>query len=657
MKNKFNKADIACIFTNKSVCAVAKKVMEEEKRPYAVHFAPMEDAVKVAQQEINKGIRIIISRGGVASKLQSTLKVPIINVRYTFVDFALSIQEARKLSDKIAIVSYGIGIEYAERFREFFDADIRMVQVNSPANMLDCIKKLKKEGVQVIVGGYSSTEIARKLGLQAVTLGCNKHSMLDAITDAEHLLAINNEQETKQQIISAVLSVVRTGILILDRQGKITSMNKIAQAILKKTTPESLGKPYNEIFPHPEIVEPTLSGISCDQKIITHENQYLVASSSPIHIHSNKNVGAVIEIQNQQDVQNAERKLRSKLLQNGFVAKHTFDDILGISTSLRAVKEKAKLYASVGSTILLYGESGTGKEIFAQSIHNGSPRRGYPFVTVNCAALPEDLLESILFGYDKGTFTGAQKEGKAGLFELAHQGTIFLDEIGEMPLSLQPKLLRVIQEKEVVRLGGAKVTPVDVRILAATNKNLLNEVKEGHFRSDLYYRLCVLPLTIPPLRERKEDIGLLTNRFIQYYSGKYRKSVTQISPEAFRLLSEQNFPGNVRELSNIVERAVVLCQGKEIDRKLIWDVLNLGFDTSTAIAANAEKKESLTEKSPISFSSILPTTSIHKRKKEQEKEAILQALRECEYHKGEAAELLGISRATLWRKMKNYHIE
>lgn len=258
------------------------------------------------------------------------------------------------------------------------------------------------------------------------------------------------------------------------------------------------------------------------------------------------------------------QEVRENHISSSSLSPLSFGDILGQDPAFLAAKELAKRVAASSSTVLIRGESGTGKEMFARAIHNASPRAEHPFVAVNCASIPESLLESELFGYEGGAFTGARKGGKVGKFELAQGGTLFLDEIGDLPLHLQPKLLRVLQERRVERVGGTEPIPIDVRIIAATNQDLENLIASRSFRSDLYYRLNVIPLTIPPLRERDGDILFLARFFVSKYCRLLERPLLDLSPEATRLLSMHSWPGNVRELENTVEYAVNMATGPVI---------------------------------------------------------------------------------------------
>ena len=623
---------IVSIFTNQLAYEVAKKVSEEQGYPYPVYFTPLENAINFAKEMIQSGAETIISRGGVATVLQQNVDVPVISIKYSFSDFAISIEKARKISNKIAIVSYGTGIAYAQRILPFFDAKITMAQVKNAADMEETLRELQKSGIEVIIGGHSSTTAAQKLGMHTVYMSANRYDFIEAVENAQKNLAMYYEQKSRLQTITAVLNSATTAMLVIDNHGQITNMNGKAQDVLGVTEENAVGKPYRKVFPDSRIVEETLRGHEVREKIIQYNMNYLVVSSNPILLDGNI-IGAVLNIQVGKEIQSIENKLRIKTVSSGYVARSEFSDILGTSAAICTIKERASVYAQVDSTIMLYGESGVGKELFAQSIHNDSKRRNYPFVAVNCAALPESLLESELFGYEKGAFTGARAEGKEGIFEMAHRGTIFLDEIGEMPLTLQSRLLRVLQEKEVTRIGGSRVLPIDVRILAATNRDLHEEVKKGNFRNDLYYRLCVLVLTIPPLRRRKEDIQSLATAFAERFSRKYEREFRGFCEDGIDALCQLNFPGNVRELSNLVERMVILSRNGMLGRDVLEEALSeeFAYEPITQAAARQDSDE-------------------------LERQRILRILNECGGQKEEAARLLGMSRTTLWRKLKRFQL-
>ncbi len=313
--------------------------------------------------------------------------------------------------------------------------------------------------------------------------------------------------------------------------------------------------------------------------------------------------------------------------------KSEFDMVVGKSKAMEKVLDMVKRISSSDSTVLITGESGTGKELLAREIHNHCPRKKAPFVVVDCGALVETLFESELFGHVKGSFTGAH-ETKHGRFEVANGGTIFLDEISGIGLNIQAKLLRVIQEREVTRVGSTKLLKVDVRILAATNENLADLVRKGKFREELFYRLSVVPVHLPPLRERKEDIPLLVEHFLQKYNRRAKKKINSISPKVEKALMEYNWPGNIRELENTIERAVVLSEGNEIE---LEDLIYHGISTTTSL--------------------FHPVRGKYHALDNIEKEYIRTVLLTQQGNKSKTAKILGIDRKTLLAKIKKYKIQ
>jgi DNA-binding NtrC family response regulator len=327
------------------------------------------------------------------------------------------------------------------------------------------------------------------------------------------------------------------------------------------------------------------------------------------------------------------------LLKQQLRKKYQFDNFIGDSKPIQKVFELIERVADTDSTVLITGESGTGKELIAKAIHYNSYRRDKPMIVINCGAIPEELLESELFGHEKGAFTGAHKM-RVGRFEMANGGTIFLDEIGDMSPNLQVKLLRVLQEQKFERVGGTRTLEIDVRIIAATNKNLINAVNKGKFRQDLYYRLNVIPMKVPPLRMRKSDIPLLVEFFVAKFNKQKQKHIVGFTQEAMNALMEYSWPGNVRELENLVERLVILASSDKIDLD----------DVPDSIKGKGEKVESIEVKIPkdgIVFEHAV---------EEYEKKLILQALSETNWVKTKAAKLLNINRTTLIEKMKKKNL-
>lgn len=343
-----------------------------------------------------------------------------------------------------------------------------------------------------------------------------------------------------------LLNVIDEGIIATDVNGIIFALNKKASEIFKLNS-KNIGMNVVSVIRHSSIKKAIEKKILIDQELININSNYISFQIVPVKT-AGDITGFLIIANIFEEKEKSQHKLRTQLLSKGHKARYTFESIIGVSDIIEDTKNMAKRMAKSNSSILITGESGVGKELFAQAIHNASTRKNYQFVAINCAAIPNNLLESELFGYEEGAFTGAKKGGKMGMFEIAHNGTLFLDEIGEMPLQLQSRLLRVIQEREVMRIGGENIIHVNIRIIAATNKNLKQLVKEGKFRSDLYYRLNVLPLAIPPLRERGNDVLVLFEHIRNQIGATYK-----LSDKSKNFLLRYNWEGNLRELRNCIE--------------------------------------------------------------------------------------------------------
>lgn len=376
-----------------------------------------------------------------------------------------------------------------------------------------------------------------------------------------HILGKVNRFESELEMM---LKLIDGGVVGINVDGKVFTYNDNARKIFGYKKEDILNKAGIDLFSEIPFKEVIQSRVPEKDRLVNVRGYDIIVSVEPV-IHSGKLYGAVAISRKFSEVEMKQHKLRSQLIGKGYKAKYRLDDIIGESESIRKCKNAAKKMANSNSTVLIIGESGTGKELFAQGIHNASSRSEYQFVAVNCGSIPESLLESELFGYEEGAFSGARKGGKPGLFELAHKGTLFLDEIGEMPLNLQTKLLRVLQEREVMRIGGDRLIKVDVRLIAATNRVLSDMVEHGKFREDLFYRINVLMLNVPPLNSRKGDIKILVDKFRDEFGSKF-----ELTYDAEKELIEHKWKGNVRELRNCIEHIV------HLETKLV-DVDDLPF--------------------------------------------------------------------------------
>ena len=424
----------------------------------------------------------------------------------------------------------------------------------------DYVPKTAKEIINIgnsLLDFNTIIDIGMKFDLMSLL---NKQNIANSYKEVETanfgLAEIFSLTNSRQSQLDVLLEVIDDGVIGIDPEGKVFIYNDNAKNIVGLENSEVISKNGLELFPLIPFKDALEKSESAEERIVKINDYDVVVSVSPL-VHSERLYGAIAILKKYSDTEKKQHQLRKQLIGKGHKAKYHFSDIIGNSDSIKKCKDIAKRMAKSNSSILITGETGTGKELFAQAIHNYSPRKDYQFVAVNCGAFPESLLESELFGYEEGAFTGARKGGKPGLFELAHNGTIFLDEITEMPMNLQVKLLRVLQEREIVRVGGDRIINVDIRVIAATNKNIREMVNRGEFRKDLYYRLNVLPLNIPPLVERKGDILYIFNKLKKEFNNDFT-----LTEKAKEMLLNYSWDGNVRELRNYVEYFVNL--GKKV---------------------------------------------------------------------------------------------
>ncbi|MBU4567250.1 MAG: sigma 54-interacting transcriptional regulator [Desulfarculus sp.] len=460
------------------------------------------------------------------------------------------------------------------------------------------------------------------------------------------------DQESRERELTRLREAVRMyelifnsihhGAMVTDSQGNITHFNKPYGQFLGLDTEEYIGRHCTESVENTRmhiVAQTGKAEINFPQKI---KGQSMVVQRIPIRQDGKliavygqvmfKDVRDVGKLAKKLSLLESKVKLYEQELINLRSTRYTFKSIIGRGGAMRGLKKEALKAAANDLPVLITGESGTGKELFAQAIHQGSPRKMHPFVRINCATIPRDLLESELFGYEKGAFTGAGAGGKPGKFELAHRGTLFLDEIGDLPLEMQPKLLRVLEEKEFERVGGTAPVRSDFRVVAATNQNLEEMIAGRAFRSDLFYRLNVIPLRIPPLRERRGDILEIARHLLGQMAGEMALAGIDLDPEAQRVLRSFAWPGNVRELSNVLERAV----------------FNLEGDTIRASHLPLYLHREAGEKPEQGGATIKSAQA------QAEQDAIRIALKEVGYNKALAARRLGIHRTLLYKKMKKY---
>lgn len=584
-------------------------------------------AIPLVEQYIAQGIEIVAARPVTATVIkQANLGINVIKIPITSFDIIRAINEAKMQGKKIAVVAHSemvLGIEF---LANELNVEIRHYSTKSGQNYEEPILEAIANGAEVILGGVLAVTIAKRYNIPCSLIKIGNESILQAAQEAVQIqLALENES-AKRGFLNTILDHTNQGIITIDKDHKITAFNPIAERLIKINKTNAMGQSIKKILPQISLLQSAEKKETVATSIVEIGGNKTMVNSVPIVI-NRKSFGAVISLQEAQQIQQMEAMIRKEIYARGHVAKFYFANIIGKSQAIINTIETAKDFAATSSSILILGETGTGKEVFAQSIHNESNRVNGPFVAINCASLPSQLLESELFGYKGGAFTGASREGKPGLFEVAHGGTIFLDELAEMDYINQGRLLRVLQEKSVVRLGSYKVIPVDVRIIAATNKNLEELIFEHKFRDDLYYRLNILRLDLPPLRERRQDILLYAKAFLEDFAAKAGKNF-KMSRDAMQFLEKYSWPGNIRECRNLMERLAATTKTETINRALLLKMLT--------------PKKSIPKCSP---------------KDERLIQEILKALKDAHGNYTVAAKSLGINRTTLYRRMQKFNIE
>ncbi|HNR11945.1 MAG TPA: sigma 54-interacting transcriptional regulator [Thermodesulfobacteriota bacterium] len=469
--------------------------------------------------------------------------------------------------------------------------------------------------------------------------------------------SVKNVSELQElvELIELFINENYEGIILLDAEGVIQYTNR-KHGEYFETPPRSVLHKHISEMASPEVAQGFMNVIRTGEPellcILEDGGREFIANRWPIR-KNGKVIGAagivLFDIKEVDVINKKMTRLEAQLayyknaLKAICSARYSFEDIIGESVAIKQAREEAKKVAQKDAHVLLIGESGTGKELFAHAIHNQSQRRLGSFVGVNCSAIPQELLESELFGYEPGSFTGANKGGKKGKFELAHNGTIFLDEIGDMPLQMQSKVLRVLQEKEIDRIGGTQPFRADFRVIAATNTDLGELVERGAFRKDLYYRLNVLKINIPPLRKRIKDIEILTERILKQKGQELGLGKISIEPAALRVLERYRYPGNVRELINIVEKAI--------------NHLDTDNPHGTALTITEEDVTAvLSIESPLR-QSLQKLSQLKGIKQEQEAQLIRETLRAAAGNITRCAEMMGIHRTCLHRKIRQYNLE
>ncbi|MCI9670219.1 MAG: sigma 54-interacting transcriptional regulator [Lawsonibacter sp.] len=578
---------------------------------------------------------VLLSSGYLVKALHKITDKPIIKIEPSLFDILLAYSNALPYDhNPVIILPSESGSPLVGQIQDILSVHIVSDYYDTLADAGRIIRKYKDRGFRCVIGSGLVCEEASAMGLKSIFV-YPQESLCSFIQLAyDTAVSICKELEVKQQM-STIFQYSHQGILFTDRQGRISMCNDSAGKILKMTRQQLIGHSIAQFFP-PE----PLNTVFQSHEVLNHlmcsfGGEQYIASIIPI-LSKGELSNVMINLDNVRTIQRQEQHIRNALAQKGFVAKHRFDAFESRNPSFHTLVSTAKKFAKSEDCVIILGETGTGKEVLAQSIHNHSARANNPFVAVNCSAISETLLESELFGYDEGAFTGARKGGKQGYFEVAHKGTIFLDEIGELSLPLQSKLLRVIQERQLIHVGGSKVINFDVRIIAATNRNLWELVQQQKFREDLYYRLAVLELELPPLRQRQEDILPLFLEFVAKRSGSLAAQLEEKDATLAHLLCSHSWPGNIRELENFAKTVMTMWGDGDANGTFL-DLIGTEIQRRKARSVHTALPHPEPEAVPAQ-------TAEWKR--------IQGALVEAGGNYTRAAAILGISRVTLWRRLK-----
>lgn len=583
----------------------------------------------------------IIARGYTAQKTVARYsQIPTVQLSISGYDLIRAVSECCETfhPKKIAVFGFGRQMYEVKSICRLFQVDGEVYAPVRHEDIPSTLEKALADGCDALIGGYSANIQARKVHLPSVVVRTGEDTILQAVDEAIRTADQLRQERIISQMYKTIIYSSKDGLLYVDRSGTILVRNRVVRRMNGDIS--LMHRPLGQVLPYllPVFSSVISSGKEETGRILSIPGTKTTVSVSCTPVIANRELsGAVINLTDITQIQDLESQIRRKLSERGLQAKYTFSDILHESDVMKHTIRTAQRYARSDSNVIIVGETGTGKELFAQSIHNASSRKNGPFVAINCAALPENLLESELFGYVEGAFTGTSKGGKMGLFEQAHGGTLFLDEIGEVSPSIQSKLLRVLQERQVRRIGDNKVIDVNVRIISATNRSISQMADQGSFRRDLMYRLDVLRLFLPPLRSRENDVELLFLHLLKTQSLQEQIPLPSLAPDALALLHQYPFMGNIRELKNIAERTLSLFQGNCISRSDLQEALY---------------PQDLSEE-PSSF---VPSGPSDPASSSDERERLRQALAQCGGNRTRAAALLGMDRSTLWRKLKKYQI-
>ncbi len=624
-----------CFLSYSHLSRLAREVAVEFRDKARIEIVDYAFETALAQARARApSIDAFVSAGSNAAILRGALDTPVATIKVTGYDILVALRNARQLSRRVGIITYGDTIAELDAVKGLLDIEIVQRAYRTFEEARGAFRALADDGIGVFIGSSIVMEQAEQHNLQGI-LAYSAASVRQGIQDAIDLARVARLEAARYEQLNGVLHNLQEAVLAVDRAGRVIALNPPMEAVLGLPRQAVLGQPAAQAVPELAVADVLAGGGEERQQVCQINRREWLMSRRPIR-ELGQVIGAVVTLYDATTIQEADTTLRSQRRNRQHPqARWRMVELQGESPAFGRVRAAAIRFAGAGKTVLITGETGTGKELFAQAIHNASERNDKPFMAINCAAVPETLLESELFGYEGGAFTGSRKGGKRGLIEAAHTGTLFLDEIGDMPVLLQTRLLRVLQEREVVRVGGVMPIPVDVRVIAATHQPLERLVAEQRFRADLYYRLNILRLRVPPLRERDEDIDAMAQAILARSlrgQGSRHDARELLVPLSARLRA-YSWPGNVRELENICERiSVVFAQYPSLSGAAYSE---LEIDCPELFPAGARA---------VSGSGTCGAD-------------LAEVLVACNGNRLEAAQRLGISRSTLWRRMRKADLQ
>lgn len=587
-----------------------------------------ETAAPVARQCMEEGAEVVICHGGTGNRIVRALGNSVVAIDRTDMDVIKALREASRIDRDIILAMHQDEHHDIAVIEDLLDVRIHHVTYSDTRKLFITLEELYAKGVRVLVGGGVTKRGMDDIGGRGFIIAANRHSITEALTRAKVLAGQKRRERAQYENLLAIFRRLDEGVVCVSSEGEPVFVNRKAASLL------SIDKPYRdrtarEMFRRLHLFETLRDGEERKDVLAEINGEQLVVTTMPVPTRGIP--GAVALFRDVPSLQMINRKIGEELYTKGFVARHGLGDIKGSSQAVQELKSKIHRFAKADAAVLIYGETGTGKELAAHSLHANSERACKPFVAVNCAALPANLLESELFGYEGGAFTGARRGGKVGLFELAHKGTLFLDEVGEISHEMQLRLLRVIETKEVMRVGGNRFIPVDIRVISASHKPLPELVAVNRFRPDLYYRLATLKMHVPPLREHAEDIPEMLHGLLL----RYGRTESVLGGEIRKAVMRYPWPGNVRELLAAMESYLVLLQGDAPDPDLFESILR----ENTAAQASAV----------FPGEAFDPGASLQENLSLARKRFIEDALRRHNGDAKAASAALGISYSTLWR--------